>query len=200
MIIATYAGTGKTTLAKLCPDTVTDLVSMPYKYELDDQDIDSEACKANPDNIMRAEWPYNYVSAIKKALGNGKIILIPSSWPVLYNLQIEKIPYVLCYPQKDAKDAYLKRFLDRGNTETFIDIFIGGWDRFMENLEKDSHGLHIVLKPHQYLSDVIDAICPCFRNNLYGLNEKETGRWMILSVKKHLCRLPAIAWFYPVCP
>jgi hypothetical protein len=156
MIIAAYAGTGKTTLAKLYPDTITDFVCMPYKYELDDKDDWDESHKANLDYIMRDDWPFNYVSAIKQAMNNDKILLIPSDYLVLMSLQAEKIPYVLCYPQKDAKEAYLKRFMDRGNTEAFINIFIGGWDRFMESLEKDSHGRHIVLKPHQYLSDVID--------------------------------------------
>ena len=33
MIIATHAGTGKTTLARMYPDRVIDLVCMPYKYD-----------------------------------------------------------------------------------------------------------------------------------------------------------------------
>ena len=35
MIIAAFAGTGKTTMAKLYPQTAIDFVCMPYKYELD---------------------------------------------------------------------------------------------------------------------------------------------------------------------
>jgi hypothetical protein len=154
MIIAAYAGTGKTTFAELYPKTVIDFVSMPYKYVLDD-DM-SEACKANPDNIMRDDWPFNYVSAIKQALDSDKILLIPTDLLVLKILQSEKIPYVLCYPQKDAREIYRKRFLDRGNTVEFIKVFIDRWDEFFEGFERDSYGQHIVLKPGQYLSDVID--------------------------------------------
>jgi hypothetical protein len=157
MIIAAYAGTGKTTLAKMRPDTITDFVCMPYKYEHDDEEKDYEASKANLDYIMRDDWPLNYVSAIKRNMSNDKMLLIPSDYLVLMFLRSEKIPYTLCYPHKDAKEAYLKRFMDRGNTQEFIDIFIGRWNDFIEGLEKDSYGRHIVLKPHQYLSDVIDA-------------------------------------------
>jgi 3-oxoacid CoA-transferase subunit A len=117
MIIAAYAGTGKTTMAKLYPETVIDFVCMPYKYMLDDEDTWNEARKANEDNIMQDDWPFNYVSAIKQAMDNDKILLIPSDFFVLMILQAEKIPYILCYPQKDAKEVYRKRYLDRGNIE-----------------------------------------------------------------------------------
>jgi len=35
MIIAAFAGTGKTTMAKLYPQTAIDFVCMPYKYEIE---------------------------------------------------------------------------------------------------------------------------------------------------------------------
>jgi len=63
MIIAAYAGTGKTTLAKTWPHRFVDFVCMPYKYLLEQNNNCAESCKANPNNIMRDEWPYNYVMA-----------------------------------------------------------------------------------------------------------------------------------------
>jgi hypothetical protein len=72
------------------------------------------------------------------------------------HLRAEKLPYILCYPQKDAKEIYRKRFLDRGNSTEFIKVFIDRWDEFIESFEQDSYGQHIVLKPDQFLSDVID--------------------------------------------
>jgi hypothetical protein len=155
-IIAAYAGTGKTTYATLNPETAIDLVCMPHKYHLEQDNNYCEACKADPNNIMRDDWPFNYVSAIKQSLGNGKIILIPTDWLVLGLLREEKLPYILCYPEKNAKEVYRKRFLDRGNTAEFIEIFIGRWDEFIVSLERDSYGQHIVLKQNQFLSDVID--------------------------------------------
>ena len=59
MIIAAYAGTGKTTLARLYPQVAVDFVCMPYKYQLEQDGESDEACKANPDNVMQDDWPYN---------------------------------------------------------------------------------------------------------------------------------------------
>jgi hypothetical protein len=64
----------------------------------------------------------------------------------------------LAYPQRDAKGVYHKRFIDRGNSEVFINIFIGNWDCFFDMLEKDPCDMHIVLQPQQFLSDAIDLI------------------------------------------
>jgi hypothetical protein len=156
MIIAAYAGTGKTTFANLNPQTVVDFVCMPYKYLLSEDCEANEACKADPNNVMQDHWPFNYVSAIKSAYGDGKTLLIPTDSFVLMLLAEEELPYTLCYPQREAKEAYRKRYLGRGNTERFIKIFIGGWDERMERIEQDPYGRHIVMQPHQFLSDVID--------------------------------------------
>jgi len=161
MIIAAFAGTGKTSLAKMHPQKAADFVSMPFKYYLPEagdsaSQPDGEACKADYNNMMREDWPDNYVAAIINSMRDGKILLIPSAWDVLERLKEKNAPYYLCYPRRDAKEEYKKRFQDRGNTEDFIDIFIGGWDRFMDTLEADTYGRHIVMTPHLYLSDVID--------------------------------------------
>jgi hypothetical protein len=156
MVIAAYAGTGKTTLAAMYPDIVVDFVCMPYKYCLSPDGDCSEAGKANPDNIMRGNWPQNYVEAIKSVMDTGKALLIPSDIRVLKLLRQDGIAYTLCYPQRDAKDIYRQRFIERGNTEDFLAIFIDGWDLFMECLEAIGAERRIVLKPHQFLSDVID--------------------------------------------
>jgi len=158
IIIAAYAGTGKTTAASLYPQTVTDFVCMPYKYTLEQGDDLGEAGKANPNNVMRDEWPRNYVNALKAAMAGCRALLIPTDMFVLWLLQSENIPYWLAYPRREAKDVYHKRFLERGNTEDFIDVFIGGWDSFLDAFEQDTYGRHIVLEPHQYLSDVLPQI------------------------------------------
>jgi len=156
VIIAAYAGTGKTTTARLHPQTVVDFVCMPYKYYLK-QDDDGESCKANPDNIIREDWPDNYVDAIKPIARGSQIILIPTDLNVLRLLRLEEIPYYLCYPERSAKETYWERFIDRGNTEDFIDIFIGRWDCFLSVLEQDDFGQHLVLRIDQYLDDVISG-------------------------------------------
>ena len=158
MIIASYAGTGKTTLANMYPEKYIDFVLMPYKYELEPDRDYGESGKANLDNILRHDWPYNYVAAIQEVMKEEKHLLIPTDWHTLTFLCMNNIPYVLCYPQQDAKEEYHQRFLDRGNNEYFIDVFIGHWDNFMTLFKQDTFGHHVILRPNEYLCDAIDRI------------------------------------------
>jgi len=160
MIIAAYAGAGKTTAAKLHPETVVDFVCMPYKYILESllEGADSESRKANPDHVMREDWPWNYLAAIKGAMSGEKILLIPTDLNVLLLLRNDKIPYTLCYPEREARENYRQRFIARGNTDEFIEIFIGGWEERIAALEQDTYGKHIVLRDWEFLSDVIENI------------------------------------------
>jgi hypothetical protein len=156
MIIAAYSGVGKSTFAAMNPEKSLDFVAMPYKYFLDYNGDDGESGKANPDNVMRPDWPFNYVAAIQEILSEDKFILIPSDIRVLKMLRADAVSYVLVYPRRDAKGAYRKRFIDRGNTDAFISVFIGHWEYFLDTLEKDPSERHIVLQPHQFISDVIN--------------------------------------------
>jgi hypothetical protein len=160
MIIAAYAGTGKTHFASLYPNSAIYLVCMPYKYVLTENMPCDEASKANTDNILNYNWPLNYFSAIKQNLELGKLLLIPSDLLILELLRKEKLHYCLCYPQRNAKEIYRKRYIKRGNATEFIDIFIGKWDKFMDGFENDAYGQHIVLQPDQFLSDVIELTFP----------------------------------------
>jgi hypothetical protein len=158
MIVAAHAGTGKTTLAKLYPDWVIDFVAMPYKYHLHhSENAEPEKSKAGYSIFdIQEDWPKNYVEAIKQTINCGKIILIPSDSGVLSLLNQENIPYILCYPTRESKEAYRQRYMDRGNTDEFLSIFIDGWDMFLDRLEGSHYGNKIVMQPHQYLSDVLD--------------------------------------------
>ena len=156
MIVAAHAGTGKTYLATMYPDKVIDFVSMPYKYFLKSESGEGESGKANPDYEMRPEWPDNYVQELEKLCDSDKIILIPPDIFVLVMLDARNIPYLLVYPQRSAKEVYRQRYIERGNTDAFLDIFVDGWDLFLERMEGHPRGKHIVLEPHQFLHDVIE--------------------------------------------
>lgn len=108
---------------------------------------------------MRTEWPDNYATELISMRDSDKITLIPPVVPVLQMLDIEDIPYFLVYPQREAKEVYHRRYIDRGNSEIFLDISIQGWDWFLMGLETHTGGQHIVLKPHEFLNDVL-AVFP----------------------------------------
>jgi len=135
------------------PDVAVETVLVIAVILPEDGD-ESEAGKANPDNVIRDGWPYNYVAAIEAEMKGGKHLIIPSDIFVLTLLRAKNIPYILCYPERSAKEEYRRRFTKRGNTQEFIDIFIGRWDRFIDSFEQDDYGKHLVLEPAAYLSDV----------------------------------------------
>ena len=156
MIIAAHAGTGKTRFARTIFDSV-DFVCMPYKYYLPDGILSSEeaeSSKANLDLELREDWPDNYIKAVINSYNESRYVVIPPIGSVLKALREEEIPYILCYPERDAKDEYERRYKERGNTEEFLDIFIGHWDRFLDVMESDPGKHHIVMKRGEYLADL----------------------------------------------
>ena len=156
MIIAAHAGTGKTQFSKEIFDSV-DFVSMPYKYYLPDGILsceEMESKKADFGLEIREEWPDNYIKAVINRYNENRYVIIPPIAPVLEALRNEQIPYIICYPERQAKDEYERRYKERGNTENFLSIFIGYWDYFLDALESDPGKHHIVMKSEEYLTDL----------------------------------------------
>ena len=157
MIIAGFAGIGKSRLAALKPDKYEDCVARPYKYFLDEDDRSDESDEASKADLLSEIhwcWPCNYLNALIHRNGNSRNLLIPSDQRVLKDLRAEGVPYALVYPAQEAKEEYRQRFITRGNSESFLEIFIENWDSFMFNLNNDPCPCRIILGPGQYLSDV----------------------------------------------
>lgn len=157
MIIAAHAGTGKTRFANTVFDA-TDFICMPYKYHLPDGMLsceESESMKADLSLDLRDEWPDNYIKAVINQYNENRYVIIPPVMSVLTALRNEEIPYILCYPERSAKDEYERRYKERGNADNFLDIFIGHWDRFLDRMESDPGKHHIIMKRHEYLTDLL---------------------------------------------
>ena len=156
MIIAAHAGTGKTRFAKTVYDSV-DFVCMPYKYNLPDGILsyeETEGKKADINLQLRDEWPENYIKAVVNQYNENRYVIIPPIVPVLNALRKEKIPYILCYPERNAKDEYERRYKERGNTTDFLNVFIGYWDIFLDQMEADQGEYHFVMKRSEFLTDL----------------------------------------------
>ena len=171
MIYAAYAGTGKSTFCHEHPEAI-DLICMPFKYiNLSEvsEGIDSgrkgEQIKASQDLHLRESWVLYYYWAIKRLLYYcpEQPIVIPTIGRILDFLETDHIPYTIIYPDKGLKDEYEMRYRNRGNTDEFLDVFIGRWDAWIECLEQRNSALakHIVLQKGQYVSDVVKCTFGC---------------------------------------
>lgn len=162
MIIAAYAGVGKTTFCTKNQGNAIDVVCMPFKYsnfyEVSSQLGESEDIKANEKLELRDKWELYYYWAVKYLAYYcpKKYIVIPTINSIMDFLEADNIPYTIFYPNVELKDEYEQRYLERGNSESFMDVFIGQWDYRLESLA-ERKCKKIVLESHQYLSDVIDC-------------------------------------------
>jgi ferredoxin-thioredoxin reductase catalytic subunit len=177
MIIAAFAGVGKTYFCNHV-ERAKDFVCMPYKYILPKGKLDvgeEEARKSDWSLALNLEYPRNFVEGILENRNRYDYLVIPSDSRVLEGLKGKNVSYLLCYPEAGAKEEYRKRYLQRGNTEDFIDIFIGNWEGFMESLRRDTYGTHIILSEKEYLLDVkgkMDEIISRLRKAGCHENEK----------------------------
>ena len=119
MLIACYAGAGKSTFAKRNPLVSIDLHSMSYRWILLDRQ-EGEEVKAAQYLLPHPAYPENYIAAILEAEARYEYVLLPSSIDVLNRLHTEYgIPYLLCYPGIECREEYRPRYTARGNSENF---------------------------------------------------------------------------------
>lgn len=161
MIIAAYAGAGKSTFAQQVGGAF-DLASMPYSRILPPEQGKKRECeaeKAAPYLLPNPQYPYNYVLDILKAEREYEYVLIPTSASVIRMLNEMGRTVVLCYPTREQKEDYRKRFLERGNSQDFLDVFIDCWEDFLSPFwTREREGIHIPLEKGQFLTDVKAAI------------------------------------------
>ncbi|MCL1892495.1 MAG: hypothetical protein FWF97_04395 [Alphaproteobacteria bacterium] len=126
-IIAGFAGIGKTTLAKKYKN-VLDLEAILYKYSLENtESLGLEAIetikgeRSVADKKPNPDWPDNYIAAIKNNINKYDYILV---WchpeEILPHFDNSGIDYELFIPTIDALDEYRQRFINRGNSEEFV--------------------------------------------------------------------------------
>jgi adenylate kinase family enzyme len=157
MIIAGYAGVGKTYFSENIENTI-DIPKMPYSYILpkitDQSAKELEKAKGAFYHLTNPLFPMNYVFEILKAEKSYKYVIIPTEGLVLEVLH-EKYDRncVLVYPEANLKEEYRQRYTNRGNSDSFMSRFIDGWEERLKCI-REYKGVHIPLEKGKYLSDV----------------------------------------------
>lgn len=160
MIIAAFAGTGKTYFCEHVPQAI-DFVCMPWKYtnfyEVASFMEEGEQIKANDELELNFGWQKEYYDALIDTVKKypDQIVVIPTVSAVQRMLEADDMPYTVVIPKQDLKDEYEQRYIARGNTEEFLDVFIGSWDWWMNIVRKNICKNVIELESGQYLYDVL---------------------------------------------
>ena len=180
-IIAAFAGVGKTHFCNLYPQAL-DFVVMPFKYKnyakMTACCAEGESIKAHPALELRCDWRTFYYQVLIDTHRRfpGETLVIPTDGSILCRLEQDAVPYTVIYPARNLKEEYRQRYLARGNTESFLEVFIDGWDIWMDSV-RNNHGSHIELQSGEFLSDVIEL--PNVR--LGTIENKETYITQIIS-------------------
>ena len=163
MIIAGFAGVGKTYFCEKTRNAM-DFVVMPFKYsnfyEVSKNLSEEEDIKAHEDLELALFWEGYYYYALLDTYKQypDEILVIPTVNSILKRLKQEGIPFTVVCPDATDKEEYERRYKARGNSDTFMEIFIGQWDMWMESLQQVAPENTIILSVDKYLSDVIEQM------------------------------------------
>lgn len=103
----------------------------------------------------KAEFPDNYLMHIQETRPKVDVLLVSSHNVVRDELEERGIDFHLVYPTVDQKADYLKRYTDRGSPVAFIEMMDNNWEKFIGECAVQVGCTHVVLKPGQFLGDVI---------------------------------------------
>lgn len=155
IVIAGFAGIGKTTLAKKYKNVI-DIESSPYKWDYSKVDNSNlEKLKGMENRKRNSNFPKNYIEAIQKAKTKYDIVLV---WihpeEILPYYDINGIDYYLCFPTKTAIKEYKKRFIERGNNDNYIHHVLHNYDRRYKQFKDNPHK-HIELTEGETLETAL---------------------------------------------
>lgn len=107
MIICGFAGTGKSTAAKKIAGVI-DLESTPFQKDWD-----------------------TYARVAKHMSDHGYIVLLSCHRELREKLHELGYDYIVVYPEKNQKELYRKRYVERGNTVEFVAMQMSHWDNWI---------------------------------------------------------------------
>lgn len=102
-------------------------------------------------------WSDNYVESIFQSttyITKGPIF-VSSHDIVRAGLINRGIPFTLVYPDIRLKEEYLQRYIDRGDSEVFIEVLMSFWAEWLESCFRQSGCNRYILQSDQYVSDIL---------------------------------------------
>lgn len=153
-VISVFAGLGKTTVSKKYPN-VCDLQSSIYRCDYSNIDKkDYEKMKCNSSRTVNKAWPNNYLEALKKAINEYDLVLVPSNPDIRELLLENNINFIFVLPSSDSREVLLDRYKKRGNNKELIEEVTNYFDTWSRKQKDYDYKIKIIEKD-KYLEDLL---------------------------------------------
>ena len=137
IIVCGFPGTGKSFLAD----------------QLKCHDSDSSSFSWLEPGVRNPLFPKNYIEHI---LGLRGLVLASTHKDVRNRLRIGRIPFWICYPDRECKDEYLDRYRARKSPDEFLALLAKNWDLWIGEMEAEGQCAgRIILGANEYLADIL---------------------------------------------
>ena len=139
-LICGFSGIGKSSASNF--ETVVDFESSSFSHL--------------PDGNVDSNFPMNYISAleVEMKVHHEKIFLISCHQEVRDELKKRGIDYMIVMPYRDIRNEYMKRWLKRGSSQSFIKKMFEMWDMMIDSCEQDT-APKIYIDKNEYLRNVL---------------------------------------------
>lgn len=148
IIIAGFPGTGKSTYASM-ENTKLNAIDL--------ESSDFHWIYENGEKVKNPDWPNNYVEEIIRICNNldddNAYIMCSTHKEVLLKLKNLGMRFIIVAPY--SKDVYIKRYINRGSSESFIKSLNDNWDNYMDDIK--SYNVHTICSD-KYISDLFDSM------------------------------------------
>lgn len=143
MIFCGYAGVGKSTAASKFVGVV-DLESTPFQKD----------------------WE-TYARVAKHMSDQGYIVLLSCHKELREELRRIGTDYIVVYPEKNQKEIYRRRYIERGNTEEFIETQMKHWDEWVgatqswlddDGRTQEEHAVFLTIRPSGRIETMTDLL------------------------------------------
>lgn len=97
-----------------------------------------------------------FIRDVKKHYGKVDYIFLSTDPDGLELLNKEGYDITLVYPERELRNEYLDRYIERENPYDFIGTMMLRWNKIIDELDELTYCKKIILKEGEYLKDVID--------------------------------------------
>ncbi len=153
-VMCVFSGLGKTYVGNKYKN-ICDLQSSPYRYDYSSVNKeDFEKLKCSIKRIPNPNWPANYIKALKEAINQFDLVLVPAIEVIETILMENDIEFMYVLPSFDYREILLERFKKRGNNDELINVVMKRFDSWSRE-QKDYPYPIFVLEKEKYLEDLL---------------------------------------------